>query len=882
MGRLATWWVTTLVVAALAGPSYAVPVQESAADRVSDRASGRTPAPSVGIRVRPSRPVAEGRPVTFSGTVRNAAPRSTVRLERRTGSGWRRVAVDRTNRFGRYDLRAVPPRGDTTFRVVLPRRTGQPEGRSSRVSVRATWTPALALTRVSYDASTGGGVVTRAAGTAPELAGVPLERQRRRADGTWTAAGTTTVRADGSWADATTGEAGWQLRWVAPADGARQPASTSEVTVAAVPVPPTPGPGPDPTPNPIPGPTPGPTPDPTPDPAPDPDPGVAPTLTARATHYASSGFAEVSGASTGLVSDDQVQREVQRGGVWGADGSPVRIDTDGSFSDVFRIELGLSYRYAVTATDLRAGAVSETFGFTSPGPHTVPLDATTSVTFQPGQRVLDLVVGLEAGQRWTWVGTPVATATLVPPTGESVPLTGDAVTRTAAQSGDHVIRLTRDDVWSEATGDVTLSTPRVVPVEVDGPARDLVSSLPGQLVEVVFAGEAGSVSEYARPPETGALPRSTPTLVAPSGAVVPRWGRLQREGHVWRLPENGSYTLRFTPGFGDVVDRPGQVVLSARVADVTLDLTDRISLEQPGRVAVVRTTVPAGLTVTLSDNGPTHLMEELFSPDGQPIDTGASSPTISPTVQGTYTQLVSYSSGPTEARYFASSPGTLTATVDGPLVSNDLGGVPDASTLVRVPITTAEQVFSVEVLDADGELCGRRIGFVDETPLWTMVSDMSVNEQHPPVLWTYKTGDLVMSVRPCDDTGSIRILTAAVAPEVAPVSTPVGDGGTRWTTDVEVAATTPGQVTVVPFDAGPSVGSDQIDLTIPDSSFATDTLFHVGWSRGDSSGTTGGPPATAADFALSSTFLWGEATFFVYAGPRATGTATLRVERYDW
>ena len=25
-----------------------------------------------------------------------------------------------------------------------------------------------------------------------------------------------------------------------------------------------------------------------------------------------------------------------------------------------------------------------------------------------------------------------------------------------------------------------------------------------------------------------------------------------------------------------------------------------------------------------------------------------------------------------------------------------------------------------------------------------------------------------------------------------------------------------------------------------------------------------------------------DATFFVYAGPTATGTATLRVERYDW
>ena len=243
---------------------------------------------------------------------------------------------------------------------------------------------------------------------------------------------------------------------------------------------------------------------------------------------------------------------------------------------------------------------------------------------------------------------------------------------------------------------------------------------------------------------------------------------------------------------------------------------------------------------------------------------------------------MSYPFGPAGRRYFASAPGTLTATVDGPLVSYDLGGVPDASTLVRVPITTAEQVFSVEVLDSAGDLCGRRLGFVDETPLWTMVSDMNVNEQHPPVLWTYRTGDLVMSVSPCDDTGTIRVVTAVVAPETAPVPTPLGEGENLWTTDVDVTVARPGQVTVIPYDAGSSVQSDRVDVLFADSTFAADTSFHVGWSRGDSPGSSVGAPGTADDFSLSSAFLFGEATFFVYAGPRDAGTATLRVERYDW
>lgn len=784
VGRLATWWVTAVVTASVAvpsAPSSAVPVPEAATERAP------IARPSVDIRVRPET-VTAGEPVVVRGTVRHAAPRARVRLETRAGDGWRRVAVARTNRSGRYDFTAVPQRGDSTLRVLLPRRKGQAQARSRRVSVRATWTPALSLTRVSYDAAAGGGVTTSAAGAGPELAGALLERQRRLADGTWATVGTTPVAGDGSWADTVVGEPGSRLRWVAPADGARQAVATSEVTVAALPTPP--APDPDPTPDPAPDPAPDPTPDPTPDPDPEPDPEPA--------------------------------RRISR-------------------------------------------------------------DTSTTVDFEVGQEVVDLVVDLDAGQRWTWVGPQWLTVTAVDPSGHEEPVSWDADTHTAAAGGDHTLRLVRDHSYAPESATITLSTPRVVPVTVDGPPTDLASTLTGQLVEVVFDGDAGQVvSEHARPPETGALPRSTPTLVAPSGAVVPRWGRLVREGHVWRLPETGAYTLRFTPPSHDVVDRPDQVVLSARVADVTLDQPDLVSLEQPGRVAVVRTTVPAGLTVTFSDDGPAHLAEELFGPDGAQIDTYATSPTISPTLAGTYTQLVSSPFEPAQVRYFASAPGTLTAAVDGPAVAYDMAGVPDASTDVRVPIATAEQVFSVEVLDSAGELCARQdLDFPDNSTLWTMVSPSSYSGQHPPVLWTYRTGDLVMSVDPCDDTGTIRVVTAVVAPEAEPVPTPISDTDTRWTTDVDVAASTPGQVTVIPYDAGPSVESDRVDVSFAGSTFAADTLFHVGWSRGDSPGSTGGPPGTAADFSLSSTFLFGETTFFVYAGPRATGTATLRVERYD-
>ena len=137
-------------------------------------------------------------------------------------------------------------------------------------------------------------------------------------------------------------------------------------------------------------------------------------------------------------------------------------------------------------------------------------------------------------------------------------------------------------------------------------------------------------------------------------------------------------------------------------------------------------------------------------------------------------------------------------------------------------------------------------------------------------------------VPPGDSPGTSGGVPGAAAGGRAPGSPDLGDGDTLWTSDVDVATSRPGQVTVVPYDAGPSVQSDQVDVSFAGSTFAADTLFHVGWSRGDSPGSTGGPPGTADDFSLSSTFLFDEATFFVYAGPRATGTATLRVERYDW
>ena len=121
--------------------------------------------------------------------------------------------------------------------------------------------------------------------------------------------------------------------------------------------------------------------------------------------------------------------------------------------------------------------------------------------------------------------------------------------------------------------------------------------------------------------------------------------------------------------------------------------------------------------------------------------------------------------------------------------------------------------------------------------------------------------------------------------ELAPESLP--DGGTRRTVDMHLDVAKPGQVTVMTWDAGPYSGQNRLEGSIRGSTFAADTLFHVGESRGDaaqdgSSLSSGGAPGTADDFGLTLYAFSHVHTFFAYAGPTATGAATLRLEEYEW
>lgn len=128
-------------------------------------------------------------------------------------------------------------------------------------------------------------------------------------------------------------------------------------------------------------------------------------------------------------------------------------------------------------------------------------------------------------------------------------------------------------VEDPATSQITLSEPVVVPTALEGPGVDLRSTWPGQVVDLRFSAEGGSlISEYAVP--QAAQPgyaRGVATLVGPSGEVVPNFGSLARQGGNWRLPSSGEYTLRLTPSGADRVDRLDQSVLLGQEVSATLD-----------------------------------------------------------------------------------------------------------------------------------------------------------------------------------------------------------------------------------------------------------------------------------------------------------------------
>lgn len=654
-----------------------------------------------------------------------------------------------------------------------------------------------------------------------------------------------------------------------------------------------------------------------------------PTLTLTSTTHATApGGAvttSVTGASSGL-SGVGLRREVRSAdGAWRAAGTTT-TGPDGTWTDTFASEHGDLARYVAPGDGARLPAGSTTVVVDGPAvttptptpapaptpdptptPHPTPtpdptptptptpdpaptptptpepdpdpaaprleVGTTTSVVLADGVASLDLLVDLDAGQSVTVLVTGGgASAALTAPSGAPVPGSDgpSPVTVTATEPGDHVLRLARGDAAGETTAAVTLSEPVVTHGSLDGPGVDLATTLPGQRAELWFEATGGTlVSEHAVTGSCCEPPPGQVTLIDPTGEPVARLGRLARQGHTWLLPDvDGTYVLRVTTDPWSLVDRHEQTVLTGAQVTATLDgEPGHVTLDRPGEVALVRTTVPAGLDVRLSDTGPDLLQREVLAPDGSAVPVHSTTPDLRQTQAGTYVELVSYD-GSAEVDLYASTPLELALVADGS-TPYDLGPAPSRLLRGRLAATPGRTA-SVEVLDPVG-LCARGADLVSGDELVAWMADV---EDQPSVLRTSAAGDVVLGLSPCEREGVVRIQDVTVVDDEL-----VSTDGVTTTTRAALAAPTPGRLMVVAHRVGDDF-SDWVTLRPTASTFPTGTGFSLAHGAPELSlyrafGMVGDP------FPLSYNQVRGEQLLFVYAGPTATGTLDLEIEVQD-
>ena len=615
-------------------------------------------------------------------------------------------------------------------------------------------------------------------------------------------------------------------------------------------------------------------------------------------------YVDVSGTAPGLPEDTIVRRQFRSGDVWqyegpadSADGTNsqlARVAADGTFHDRFYVTMHRTYRYTIEADGSRRRGSSNEFEFTTLPNIDVELGRTTNVDFPAGATERTLRMRLGAGQTFTYHGPYWAQVSIVDPSGETLPGFGAGdqagcgvssqpcmVTLDAPLTGEYAITVRRTRASVLTTAAITLSEPIRIATSVDAPGQDITSTLPGQVADLVFTAEGGSLlSEYSTALDRGS---STASLLDPTGGVVAAWRGRYDFGSAWRLPSvSGEYTLRLVPSWQTQyrLDRPHQAVLSGREAYTTLDgAAGHMSLDRPGRVGEVRVTVPAGLDMLISDTGPVHLDEVLIDPDGQPLWTGSTDPQIPETKEGTYTTLVSYGGGTAEFDYYASTPATYDLTM-GSAIEFDMGPAPGRNALVRIPVTAGE-MFSFEALEADRGFC--RPWASVESGLELLSWQTSSNQGgHPPVFKVSEPGELVLRTSSCTGEGTFRLVPTSVVHSVETGSTTDQWGDTTTTSTATLEATMPGQVMILDYDAG-TYPLNNIDIWSVGSSIDDQARLTVSYGDPGANsrevGASGGAPDTLSTRLYNEV---GSTYLYLYAGPTATGTLDLRISRLDY
>ena len=531
---------------------------------------------------------------------------------------------------------------------------------------------------------------------------------------------------------------------------------------------------------------------------------------------------EVSGAGDVRENTEAWLELLQDSGEW-TRVMPQYVSGRGLEVGSWQLDHASTYRSVIPGAGTRMEAVSQPF--TTPDPFVLPQNATTDVTWPndaPRVFAVDLVAGTEYGYH---DANNFADEELLAPDGTHVPAfdhTGSGARFTAGTTGRYLLVL-RPKYGTPAQ--VTWSTTRVVPDVLDAGPLD-VSGLPGQAVELTFTS-LGSQFVSADPGPMGRF-----TLSGPDGQRIEWFDPRDLGRPYWLLPDvAGKYRLRVLPDHsGHGVELVDQQVMSGveRVVNLNDTEAEPVALDTPGRIAVLRTTVPTGVDLVLStDTGNEPLDRILIAPDGSRQDFDSQSPfiTVRNAQEGEYVLLASApnaDSHPLTASFFASTPVEYNTSTDATPLAFDLGSIPHRNGSVSFPVN-ADHLVSLEIRNPDGSLC-------DTWQSWRSgPADVWVLDKMPTPVRGTADGIADIHFQACEQHGTLQF-----RPMVTAHLTPTGPPGTAV---APVRINEPGQLAMVTRDYN-QVSPNRYRIT-GESAEATGSphwALHMGWKYYDFSG----------------------------------------------
>ena len=277
------------------------------------------------------------------------------------------------------------------------------------------------------------------------------------------------------------------------------------------------------------------------------------------------------------------------------------------------------------------------------------------------------------------------------------------------------------------------------------------------------------------------------------------------------------------------------------------------ALDRPGRVAVSTVAVPEGVDLKLTDTADINRSDQtVFGPDGEIVPLGE----IRATQAGTYT-AVGYSLDPGEVGYYASTPKSYEAQVDGDPVEFNQGPAPRRDALVHVTGPPG-QLFSFEARASDNHRCTNE-DRVEEAP-WPTVR---VFGKHPTIYRMPEAGELTVRVPTCAPDGTFHLVSIEPPRLLDPQT---------HTAHFEISV--PGQVAIVENDAG-SNSNNSLTILGSNSTFPAGTRFSYSWEFAGNQNSNGFEDLEEIRFTRhqSTGIQWN----IVWAGPVAVGAMDLSI-----